>query len=308
MYNDTIKVANKIISVNDLMDIFSAMQEKILYYKRISTTEEMQNRLLEYNYQKWSFKDNGSSISFTVNFYDDTSIKFDNYDNFMSVLNTRVDEIKDLYVQFSLCYDVRNEFQRGYYNQHISMWIYEDKMSIDVSLNSEDKKIDDVYELIKQKILNAPPKYDEIIKKKSSINFKVGLAIGLIPSLIISTMLLLIPIVRMVFASTYVLYPIITFIIAIFIGTTIGNSKLSKLYKQIQPEQKYAYYDSSKGKSVYKDDIDKYVGTSEILIGKNVDNLQCRNQIMEMNNKYKKYLLPEFGILLLLSIIVLFLG
>ena len=42
--------------------------------------------------------------------------------------------------------------------------------------------------------------------------------------------------------------------------------------------------------------------------GKNVDNLKCRREIMEIRDKYSKYLLPEFGILLVLSIIVLFLG
>jgi len=307
MYNDTIKVSNKIITNEDLTEIFAAMQEKILYYKKVSVNEELQNKILDYAYQKWSFKDNGSTLSFNVNFYDDTTIKFDNYDNFMSVFNTRLDEIKDIYVRFSLNYDVKSDFHKGYYSQHINMWIYETKMDIDISLSSEDKKIDDVYELIKNKVLNAPPKYDDVIKNKSSVNFNVGFAIGLIPGLIISTLLLLIPTVRMVFSSTYVLYPISVLIITLFIGFTIANSKLDSLYKKIQPEQKYAYYNSSKGKSVYKDDIDKYVDTSEVLIGKNVDNLNYRKQIMEIRDKYKKYLLPEFCILLLLSIIVIFL-
>ena len=35
MYNDTIKVANKIISYDDLFEIFSKMQEKLMYYKKI---------------------------------------------------------------------------------------------------------------------------------------------------------------------------------------------------------------------------------------------------------------------------------
>ena len=30
MYNDTIKVANKIITYNDLLEIFSRMQEKLV--------------------------------------------------------------------------------------------------------------------------------------------------------------------------------------------------------------------------------------------------------------------------------------
>ena len=36
MYNDTIKVANKIISYEDLFEIFSKMQEKLLHYQKIN--------------------------------------------------------------------------------------------------------------------------------------------------------------------------------------------------------------------------------------------------------------------------------
>ena len=308
MYNDTIKVANKIITNSDLEEIFSIMQEKLVYYRKVSANEELQNRLLEYQFQRWTFKDNNSALVFTVNFYDDTTIKFDNYENFMSIFNTRLDEIKDIGVRFTISYGVKNERQNDYYHQAISMWIYENKMDIEVSLKSDDKKLDDVYEYIKNKILCAPAKYDEVIKNKSSINTKVGFAIGMIPGLIISTLLLLIPTIRHMFAISYVFYPICVLLLAMFIGFTIGGSKLNGLYKKIQPEQKYAGYDSNKGKSIYKDDIDKYIETSEIFIGKNVDNLNCRRQIMEVYKKYKSYLLPEFGIMLISSIVVLFLG
>ncbi len=306
MYNESIKVANKIITSDDLLEIFSMMNEKLKYYQKISNTEAMQNKMLEYSYQKWSFKDNGSSLVFTVNFYDDTSIKFDNYENFIGIFNSRLDEIKDIYVRFYLTYDVKNEYDKNYYHESIIMWIYENKMNIDVSLDSKNKKMDDVFELIKNKVLTAQPKYDDVIKNKNLITFKVGLSLGLIPGLIITTLLLIIPIVREVFSNTFVLYPICVLILAFFIGFTIGNNILSSLYSKISPEKKYAYYDTSKGKSVYKDDIDQFVGTSEILIGKNADNLICRRKIIEIHDKYKGYILPEIGILIVLSIIVLF--
>ena len=308
MYNDTIKVANKIITGDDLAEIFALMNEKLKQFQKVHAQEEAQNKMLEYSYQRWTFKDGGSNMSFTVNFYDDTTVKFDNYENFIMVFNNRLDEIKDITARFYLSYTVRDGVKNDFYSQHIYMNIYEHKMDIDVSLKSDDKKIDDVYELIKNKVLNAPPKYDDVIKNKSSINFKVGFGIGMIPGLIIPTLLCLIPTVRTVFATSYVVYPIAVLVIAMFLGFMIGDSMLGKLYKRIQPEQKYAGYDSSRGKSIYKDDIEKFTNTSEILIGKNVDNLKCRREIMEIYDKYRKYLLPEFGIMVVLSIIVLFLG
>lgn len=309
MYNDTIKVANKIITYDDLFEIFAKMNEKLTYYKKINDSEEKKNHMLEYNYQSWSFKDNGSRLQFDVNFYDDTQVKFDNYNNFISIFNSRLEEIKDIYVHYSLSYSVELEGQKHeYYNQHINMWIYEHKIDIDISLSSEDKKIDDIYELIKGKVLNAPEKYDEIIRKKGSINTIVGLAIGFIPALIVTMLLIFVPTIRQIYASGYVIYPIVCLVLAFFIGGTASSSILDKYYKNIVPEQKYAGYDANKGTSVYKDDIDKYVTTSEILIGKNVHNLECRRQIKTYKEKYKKWIPYELGIMILISIIVLFLG
>lgn len=78
MYNDTIKVANKIIKAEDLYDIFTKMQEKLLEYQKLSNIKERQNDSLEWKDKSWKFKDEGSSLTFNVDFYDDASIKFDN--------------------------------------------------------------------------------------------------------------------------------------------------------------------------------------------------------------------------------------
>ncbi len=309
MYNDTIKVANKIITDEDLLEIFAQMNEKLIEYKKINDNEEKKNHMLAYNYQNWSFKDNGSCLQFEVDFYDDTQIKFDHYNNFISIFNTRLEEIKNIYVHYGLNYSVEIENQKHeYYHQYINMWIYEHKMDIEVSLSSEDKKIDAIYELIKNKILTAPEKYDDVIKKKSSITTRVGLAIGFLPALILTSAFIFIPTIREIYATGYIIYPLVCLIIAFLIGGIIGSSLLDKYYKKIVPEQKYAGYDSNKGTSIYKDDIDKYVTTSEILIGKNVQNLECRQKIKAYKEKYQKWLPYEIGIMLLISILVVLLG
>lgn len=308
MYNDSIKVANKIITYDDLYDIFVKMQERLVELRKINDAEEARNRMLDYKYKTWTFKDNGSKLTFDVSFTDDTSIKFDNYNNFISVFNNRLDEITYINVYYSISYSVKDTLRDDYCHQHINMTIRENKMSIDVSLSSNDNKINDIYELIKSKVLKAKPKYDMVIKKKSYINTVVSLAIGFIPSLIILTLLLLVPYVRGIYATLYVIYPLVSIFLAFVIGGTISSSKLDRWYKSINPEQKYAGYDASSNKRIYKDDIDSYVNSSEILIGKNANNLEYRNNILNYYNKYKKYLPYEIGVMILISVIVLFLG
>ena len=101
------------------------------------------------------------------------------------------------------------------------MHFRENKAEFDVKISSSDKKIDDVYELIKNKILNAPEKYDNVIKKRGRYYNVVGLAIGFIPAIIITTLLLFVEPVRTIFAASYVLYPICCIIIGFVIGGAV---------------------------------------------------------------------------------------
>ena len=188
------------------------------------------------------------------------------------------------------------------------MDIYENKMSIDVKLSSEDRKMDDVYNLIKDKILNAPEKYDRVIKKKTSISNKITLAAGLIPSIVILALLVFVPSIRHIYSMTYVLYPIGCILFSFVIGGIVVLGKLDNLYKNIMPEEKYAGYDRNRGTSVYKADVDSYVGTGEILIGKNVDNLRKREEIKKLEEKYSKLIPYELLALAVISIILIIVG
>ena len=83
---------------------------KLLEYQKLSNIKERQNDSLEWKDKAWDFKDEGSSLTFNVDFYDDTSIKFDNYNNFVSIYNQRLDEIKNI-INYRLGYWVDNNFE-----------------------------------------------------------------------------------------------------------------------------------------------------------------------------------------------------
>ncbi len=311
MYNDTIKAENKIITKEDLTEIFQLMGETLKKYQKISIMEEQRNQMLDYNYKHYTFKDIGSKMSVDVNFYDNTEISFDNYDNFASIFYSRIEEIKSMYVRYYLSYEVVTPVPnktRNYYSQSINMNITDSKIDIDVRLDSSDPKLNEIYELIKSKILNAPLKYDEIIKNKSKITNIVSLSNGLIPAIIISTLFLFIPGLNTFFLKGYITYPILCIILSYVVGSIIASSKLDKYYETIVPEKKYAGYDHNKGTSIYKDDIDKFVDTSEILIGKKINNLTNRQMIKKQYEKDKKYLSDKLVILGIISIIVIVVG
>lgn len=308
MYNDTIKVANKIISDTDLADIFQRMDEELKENQQICRQETMQNEKYERKYQHWTTKDFEGSFTCTFNFYDDTNVTVDNYPVFITIFNNRLHEVKDMWVRYNCHYWIQNGNDQKMVSQHINMSIYEYKMDIEVNLSSDDKKMDDIYQLIKEKILHAPERYDRVIKKKSSITNKIGFALGMIPSLVICTLLVFVPAIKQIYGMTYVLFPIATIILAFMIGNTVFGGKLDRLYSTIVPEKKYAGYDSTNYKSIYKDDIEKFVETSEIIIGKNIDNIKNRKEIAELEKKYSSYIPKELIALLVLSIVMILVG
>lgn len=308
MYNDTIKVANKIISDTDLADIFQRMDEELRENIQICKQETAQNERYKREYQNWTVKSFDGTFKCTFNFYDDTNITVDNYNAFITIFNNRLHEVKDMWVRYHYNYWIQHGSDQKMVSQSINMNIYEHKMDIEVNLSSNDKKMNDIYQLIKEKILKAPERYDRIIKKKSSITNKIGFALGVIPSLIICTLLVFVPTIRQIYGMTYVLYPIAVVILAFLIGNTVFSGTLDRLYSTITPKQKYAGYDFTNHKSIYKDDIDDFVSTSEIIIGKNIDNIKHRKEIVELEEKYSRYIPTELIVLLVVSVIMILVG
>lgn len=311
MYNDTIKAENKIISSDDLAQIFQLMGETLKKYLRVSEQEEMKNRMLDISYQSYTFKDEGSKMKVIVDFYDNTNITFDNYDSFMGIFYSRLNEIKTMDVYYTLNYTVMNpepNRSRDYYTQSIQMHINENKFSIELNLKSEDPKLDDVYKYIKNKVLTAPEKYDDIIKNKNKIVNTVAFAIGLIPGMVAVALLLFVPYVNNIFFKGFVVYPLIALLIAYLIGSMIASSKLDKYYETIMPSKKYAGYDSKNNERIYEDDIDSFVSSSEILIGKKVNNLDNRRKIKVEYEKYESLLPKELIALFVITAIIIIVG
>lgn len=308
MYNDPIKVSNKIITNTDLLDIFQKMNDKLQECEKLSKEEISINQNYERVNQHWSLKGYSGTFKVRFNFYDATSITVDNYIDFMSIFNSRIQEVKDMYVSFGAYYTIQHNGEMKSINHHIYIYIYEHKMDIDVKLSSEDKRFDDIFQLIKDKIQNAPEKYDRIVKKKDTIRNKIGFAIGFIPAIVLCTLLVFVSAIRELYGSTYVLYPFMVLLLSYAIGPTLFTGHLQSLYSNIVPEKKYAGYDKTNYKSVYKDDIDKYTSTSEIIIGKNINNLKNRKEIAELETKYSKYIPKELIVLVVLSIVMIIIG
>lgn len=309
MYYDTIKCENKIISSEALMEIFQTMNDTLKKYERISEQEKIQNQMLEREYQKFTYNYTVSKLSFQINFTDNTNISIDKFETFSGIFYSRISEIKNIYVRMASLYDTKEEKQQAKsYRQYITLDISNKKMNISIELNSDDPKFDNVYNKIKEKVLMAPEKYDDVMRNKSKIVNAVTVATGMIPAIIITSIFLFIPTLNKVFLKGIVVYPLVAVFLMYIIGSIIANSKLDKYYDTISPDKKYAGYDTTNHKSIYKDDMDSYLNTSDILIGSKVNNLVYREKINEIYNKYKNSVLPMILVLAGISVVVAIVG
>ncbi len=305
MYNDSIKVANKIITTDDLANIFLKIWENSEDLKKTYKQEEITNSNLDRDMQNWDLKDLNCTLNFQVDFYDDTNIKFDNFHNFMAVFNNRLEEIKNIDVRYNCYYSIMKNGNWGeMIHQSISIDIFEYKMDINVSLSSYDKKLYEVYELVKNIVLNAPVKFDSIIEKKKVITNKISFIRGLVPAIILASGLFFIPFVSELYLKTYVLYPIGCLVFGYILGNMFFSGKLDLLYSKLIRDKKYVRYDIDSRKEIYEDNIEEYKLKAEILIGKNLNNLQYRKEIVDMQNKYQKYLPYELMVILVVSLII----
>lgn len=305
-FTETIKAENKIINSDDILNIIKKMDDSIKKYKFIYQKEEELNKSFDFNEKEYTFKDSDSKLKFDIDFHDNTSITTDNLDEFYYVYENRLGEIKSLTVSYLLHYYIEKPKPNKvseYISQNIYLYIKEDKLSVDVKMDSKDDKLSVLYNDFKQIILSAPTKYDSVIKNRTGISLVCGLAIGLIPSMLITLILyFMTEPVKILFGQSLVVYPLLNIVGALVIGETISFLILDRLYSNIKPSQKYAGYKD--GQSVHVDDVEEYVNKSEVLIGKNVNNMKDRESIKSLYSKCKKLLLINLAILAILSIIV----
>lgn len=307
MHNDTVKVANKIISDRDLMCIFLEMNNQLENLKRIYQLEVEQNKMLDLKSQNWTLKDFNGKFKASINFYDNNRIETEDFGEFMNIFNHRIREIKGIDIYYNYNYSSKRGGENlQFYHPYIHMYIKEDKMDISVNLTGD--KMNDIYQLIKETILNAPEKYDRIIKKKLSIINKVSFARGIIPSMIVLFLLIFVPTIKQLYIATYIGYPIAALLVGFVMGGVFFSRKIERLYANIAPDKKYAGYDYNRHTSIYENDIQKFTETSEIIIGKNTNNIKNRDMIVKMEKKYGKLIPYELLALLILSIIVVVIG
>ena len=308
MSERTSNANNKTIDRDMLLDFFAAMHKELLECQRIADEEIAKNEPLALDYQEWTMRHFDGSLRFAVYFKDGHEISYDNYDKFVSMFKSQAYAIKSIYVHCRMSYykTSTNGSSDEYIHNSIDLNIYEDRLSVGSDIASSDTRMNEVYNMITQRIAEAPPKYDHIIKAKEFINVKIGFAMGLIPAIVIVTATAFIPQLHDFYRDTFYLFPVLILAIAAILSFFLGSAKTNSSYAKLIP-QKYGGYDHNRGGSYYNDDLKTLTETSDVLIGDKVNNLLERKRIEADEKRFTK-LIPIFlGIAAVVCIVMFFL-
>lgn len=304
---DNLNLSNRIITVDDIIDVVEKMYNTIEQYKQKSAEEMKPNEGLKSSEQRWQFKDLGSNVKCYITYVNGNSVTYSNFDDFRAILKDRNEEVKSFHASLYLGYSTKpTEAFDKVTHQGITFYVYEDNVSLHYDTNEGEQYLRETYDYIMNKMNSSVERYDNTIKKKGMISFVVGLAIAFIPAIILGTSLLLVESIKEIYISGYIVYPLLTILFACLLGALLGPYMLEGYYKNIVPNKKYVGY--SNGKSVYKDDVENFTNKNEVLIGKNAHNIEKREIIKETYNKYKKMIPVELIITLVISIVIIIMG
>lgn len=306
MFDSSLHIQNRIVTLENLESIFDKIHQEIERSLKTESEEKIANEKLANDYQEWTRKDYNGRMRFVVDFIAGNSITYENYQDFKLILNTRVFSIKRIYLYFSSSYAIQIKGgQTEFISQHINLVITETKMDVDVEISNKDTGMDEIYRYISTIIMQAPEKYDRLIKFKDLINVKVGAAVAFIPVIVLTMGLLFFDVTRKFVLDYYWAFPLVVLLFTVAIGILIGSARTRSIYDKLIPDKKYAGYDPNKKQSVYNEDFESYSDSGEVLIGKRAGNMELRERLAKMEKKSNRALLIELGFALVASAIIL---
>lgn len=305
MVNKSVLICkNKIITSDNLNNIFKIVDEKCQELDKIYQKESKKNAIINYNYQEWTYKNLFKRFASNIEFDDDTGIKLEKISNFSEIFNQRVNDIKYAHFSLYLSYEY-NEYGMTY--KRITSYFYidikPDLIKCNFEIDDEDMVVKEFYNYIESMILNAPEIYDNTIKKYKTISLLSDLAINFIPTIIISFALLFNEKIHTIASTTYVFFPMCFIVLLIVINSFISPSGIKRLYDKIIPKKRAGY---SNGNRIYKYDMEKLVDTCWVLVGSNINNLEYRNKIKQRYDFLKKLFLIDLLVFVISTIIVIF--
>jgi len=299
-----INAVNKIISVDALVGIFEAIEQADQTMKEAAAREVQENEPLIY--QKQNFKAEGYRMGFNarVTLKNESRLECKTPRDLINYLKTRAFEAEGIFVFVDFHYNERApEKKTVFHSEEIVMSIREQTFGVKYSMYNA-AAVNQIIHKIQQTIAEAPEKMTDVMANQPIVISKIGLGVGLIPGMLLACIGFAVPQFRTFYGQIPGIFFLISLVLGVAVGILIAAKMVEPLYHSIVGRQRYAGYNKKTHQSMYRDDMDDYSSTAEVLIGSKVDGLRKRQKLDEYQKKFGKLILPELLVVLVASVIV----
>lgn len=291
--------ANKIVTVSNLQSIFCHLKKLDDKYFARYQAEKEQNEGLAFDKQAWSVKDYNTTWRFEVRATGKLH-RFYNYDKFSTFFKSHSAEINEIALDFAMNYIFQNKEEL--HNEHHTLTIVVTESSVQANSDDDgyDEPLDPIYRLIDRIFSAAPPRYDVLIRDQPMITFKSGFSLVLVLCTAIGYALIGVPTMRLMYQQFWFIYPITVLALSAVLGLIVGELALDRHYKALVPVVKHRRRRDAK--SYY--DLEDFMRTGEVQIGRNVNNAAHRNAIAKANFRARRRLIVGLVILVIASVVI----
>lgn len=308
------KVVNKQIPLKSIIDVANHLEDYKEEYIKKFELEENKNKNIPFGEKVLEYENGNAEIRYTIEFHNGKTITETDYNWFIGNIN-EPKIIKGIIIDLSVSYfsnasrNSNNEYNRinAYIEfQDCGMDLKYSDASVSVETTNKENEAHNIYSEIMNILESNEDRYNKTLKYRKVRMQCFTISIGIILSYILFIVLKinkeqLSPMIADYMNNKYFLV-FGQWFIAILLGNVFSYWYILSVYKPLLPEAKYAGYNSSTYKSVYKDDIEEYLEHSEVHFGKFWDAEKRRNKIEKIYKVTNKIVLIQ----LMISVILFF--
>ena len=304
------KVVNKQIPLKSIIQIANNLEEYKEKYDKIFQSEEEKNKNLSYIEKRYEHEHGSTKISYAIEYRNGKSIKEDDYNWFIDNLKN-ANEIKCIGIYMWIGFDKPEygERRNSNFNKiYVYLYFRENEASIQIDTVHQEQEAHSLYSEIMDILENNEERYNKTIKNRAIRTQCFTITVGIILSYIIYAVLK-INVDKLPEVITNIVnnkYAIVfgQWIIAILLGNFVADWFISMIYKPLVPEKRYAGYNYSSHKSIYRDNVEDYVAHSEVHFGKYADAEDRRLKIEKIYKVSRICLLVQLVISVVLFLIL----
>ena len=181
-------------------------------------------------------------------------------------------------------------------------------VSIDVQTTNQEREANNIYSTIMNTLEDNEDRLNKTIKHRKiriqSFCISVGIILSYILYIVLRMNMNKFPIEIVTYLTNKYVIVFGQWFVAILLGNIFSYWYILSIYRPLLPEAKYAGYNSSTYKSVYKDDIDNYIEHSEVHFGQFWDAEKRRTKIEKIYKITSKIVLVQLLISIILFLIL----